>query len=172
MGPESAPIACASQPVHSLTRVAPSVWSVRKPLLLGVDSELAPLELDLLKSCALSTWLASPQSQPPTCPPRDWRWMGLWSSLDPVPTLTLSVDSAQTQHHLLSTSLNTLNTSCPTRRKSEFLDFLNLRVVLRAEGFSPPWKAKKNRTCTLIRPSGHCLLLSCGITVQDGSCLV
>lgn len=55
MGPESAPIASASEPVHTLTREAPSVWSVRKPSLLGVDSELAPLELDLLKSCALGT---------------------------------------------------------------------------------------------------------------------
>ena len=44
MEPESAPIASASEPAHTLTRVAPSVWSVRKPSLLGVDSELAPLE--------------------------------------------------------------------------------------------------------------------------------
>ena len=32
--------------MHTLTRVAPSVWSVRKPSLLGVGSELAPLELE------------------------------------------------------------------------------------------------------------------------------
>ena len=46
MEPESAPIASASEPVLTLTRVAPSVWSVRKPSLLGVDFELAPLELE------------------------------------------------------------------------------------------------------------------------------
>ena len=46
MEPESAPIASASEPVHTLTRVAPSMWIVRKPSLLGVDSELAPLELE------------------------------------------------------------------------------------------------------------------------------
>ena len=47
MGPESAPITSTAQPVHTLTRVAPRVWSVRKPSLLGVDSEIAPLELEL-----------------------------------------------------------------------------------------------------------------------------
>ena len=46
MEPESAPIASASEPVLTLTRVAPSMWSVRKPSLLGDDSELAPLELE------------------------------------------------------------------------------------------------------------------------------
>ena len=46
MEPESARIASASGSVHTLTRVAPSVWSVRKPSLLGVNSELAPLELE------------------------------------------------------------------------------------------------------------------------------
>ena len=46
MEPESAHIASASGSVHTLTRVAPSVWSVRKPSLLGVGSELAPLELE------------------------------------------------------------------------------------------------------------------------------
>ena len=45
-------------------------------------------------------------------------------------------------------------------------------VVLWAEGFSPLWKAEQNRTCTLIRPSGRCLLLSRGVTVQHVSCPV
>ena len=46
MEPQSAPIASASEPVYTLTRMTPSMWSVRKPSLLGIHSELAPLELE------------------------------------------------------------------------------------------------------------------------------
>ena len=56
MEPESAPIASASEPVLTLTRVAPSVWSVRKPSLLGVDSELALLGLEPPEPLGWNLW--------------------------------------------------------------------------------------------------------------------